>query len=162
MIELSAEKKRHLEKLKFRWASHRTVARFYFAWGCQVRQPAMEPYTPGRSRLFQGRFSASPSTTPTPTLTNGFSSPGSSPSNTVSRTIPTTIQINRPFQNNLNNGGSSVGVNNNPATSAAATNCSSAAPMMKRPTNTSLSSLGIGQGESSFSIIYPFGQAYNG
>ena len=105
----------------------------------------MEPYVPGR-RLFPSRYSISPSTTPTPTLTNGssssgvFSSPGSSPNNTVTRTIPTTIQINRPYINNSNNN-----INgNNPAT----TNSSSTTPAPKRPTNTSLSSLGIGAGNS--------------
>jgi hypothetical protein len=97
-----------------------------------------QPNNP-RERYFT-RYSASPSTTPTPTLTNGssslFGSPGSSPNNTVSRTIPTTIQINRPFNSNnvINN-------NNNPAVTTAN---SSTVAVPKRPTNTSLSALGIG------------------
>ena len=112
----------------------------------------MEPYMPGRSRLFPSRYSASPSTTPTPPPTNGFSSPGSSPSNTVSRTIPTTIQINRPYVNNLNNG--------NLATTSSATSVNNptlttTVPISKRPTNSSLSSLGIGTGKIQLIFLNP-------
>jgi hypothetical protein len=72
-----------------------------------------------------------------------FGSPGSSPNNTVTRTIPTTIQINRPF-NNVNN--SSSNNNNNLASIATSGSAGATIPVNKRPTNTSLSSLGIGTG----------------
>ena len=68
---------------------------------------------------------------------------------TVTRTIPTTIQINRPYINNSNINGNGNGIGN-----------SVVAPP-KRPTNTSLSSLGIGPGKYNYALLSKQWVAYN-